>query len=281
MVSASHGALGPLLGKLTALLADECGRLKGVRREIRSLKSELTSMQAAVQKYSTLQDPDVQAKAWISLVRELAYDTEDVIDKFIHQLGDGGHQSQSGFKDFFRKTIRGLKTLGSRRGIASQIGDLKVRVKEVKELKNSYKLDDTTRISDTARSTCEHSAVDPRLSALFVEETHLVGIDGPRDHLVTWMMEEENSSAKHRRVLSIVGFGGLGKTTLAKEVCHKIQGHFDCHAFVSVSQQPSVKKIMKDVISQVPCKKDFIEDIDIWDEKKFIGKLRELLQDKR
>jgi len=151
----------------------------------------------------------------------------------------------------------------------------------VKELKNSYKLDDTARITDTARSTCEHSAVDPRLSALLVEETHLVGIDGPRDHLVTWMMEEENSSAKHGRLLSIVGFGGLGKTTLAKEVCHKIQGHFDCDAFVSVSQQPNVKKIMKDVISQVPCKKDFIEDIDIWDEKKFIGKLRELLQDKR
>ncbi|KXG25269.1 hypothetical protein SORBI_3007G148100 [Sorghum bicolor] len=38
---------------------------------------------------------------------------------------------------------------------------------------------------------------------------------------------------------------------------------------------------MKDVISQVPCKKDFTEDIDTWDEKKFIGKLRELLQDKR
>ncbi|CAD6245355.1 unnamed protein product [Miscanthus lutarioriparius] len=222
VVSASHGTLGPLLGKLTALLADECGRLKGVRREIRSLKSELISMQAAVQKYSTLQDPDVQAKAWISLVRELAYDTEDVIDKFIHQLGDGGHQSQSGFKEFFRKTIRGLKTS---------------------------------------------------------EETHLVGIDGPRDHLVTWMMEEENSLPKHRRVLSIVGFGGLGKTTLAKEVSHKIQGHFDCHAFVFVSQQPNVKKIMKDVIYQV--KKDFIEDINIWDEKKFIGKLRELLQYKR
>jgi len=185
VVSASHGALGPLLGKLTALLADECGRLKGVRREIRSLKSELKSMHAAVQKYSTLQDPDVQAKAWISLVRELAYDIEDAIDKFIHQLGDGSHHSRSGFKEFFRKTIRGLKTLGSRRGIASQIDDLKVRVKEVKELKNSYRLD------DTARSTCEHSVVDPRLSALFVEKTHLVGIDGPRDHLVTWMMEEK------------------------------------------------------------------------------------------
>ncbi|CAO2181901.1 unnamed protein product [Urochloa humidicola] len=105
VVSASHGALGPLLGKLTSQLADECGRLKGVRREIRSLRFELISMQAAVQKYSNVQDPDVQVKACVSLVRELAYDTEDVIDKFVHHLGNGSHNHGS-FKDFFRKTAR-------------------------------------------------------------------------------------------------------------------------------------------------------------------------------
>ncbi|RCV28793.1 LOW QUALITY PROTEIN: hypothetical protein SETIT_5G431600v2 [Setaria italica] len=215
-VSASHGALGPLLGKLTSLLADECARLKGVRREIRSLRSELISMQAAVQKYTNLQDPD----AWVSLVRELAYDTEDVIDKFVYHLGNA-HHDHGGFKEFFRKTARRLKTLGSRRGIANQIDDLKARVKEVKELKSSYKLDDVA-----CSSTSEHPAKDPRLSALFVEEAHLVGID--------------------------------------------------------VSQKPNVKKIMKDLISQVPCKEeDFTKDIDTWDEKKFIEKLRELLQDKR
>ncbi|VAI62969.1 unnamed protein product [Triticum turgidum subsp. durum] len=274
VVSASLGVLGPLLGKLTSLLAGECARLKGVRREIRSLKAELTSMHAAVHKYTTLQDPDVQVKAWISLVRELAYDIEDVIDKFIHRLGNGG-QHQGTFKEFFRKTSRRLKTLGSHRGIANQINNLKIRLKEVKELKTSYKLD------DIPSSPLEHSVVDPRLSALFVEEAHLVGIDGPRDNIVNWMLESENSSTKHRKVLSIVGFGGLGKTTLAREVYRKIQGHFHCHALVSVSQKPTVKKIMKDLISQVPCKKDFTEGIDTWDEKKYIEKLRELLHDKR
>ncbi|EMS68341.1 Putative disease resistance RPP13-like protein 3 [Triticum urartu] len=271
VVSSSLGVLGPLLGKLTGLLADECARLKGVRREIRSLRSELTCMHGAVQKCTTL-DPDVQGKAWISLLRELAYDIEDVIDKFIHQLGNEGHQHQGGFKEFFRKTARRLKTLGSRRGIANQINDLKIRLEQVKELKSSYKLDDIP---------CVHSVVDPRLSALFVEETHLVGIDGPRDDLVKWMLEDESRSTKDRKVLSIVGFGGLGKTTLAKEVYRKIQGEFHCHAFVSVSQKPNVKKIMKDLIPRVPCKEDFKEGIETWDEAECIAKLKELLQDKR
>lgn len=272
VVSASVGALGPLLVKLTGLLAGEYGRLKGVRREIRSLQSELTSMHAALKEYTELEDPSGQVKVWISLVRELAYDTEDVFDKFIHHLGKGSHHG--GFKELLHKIVLPLKTFAARREIASQIDDLKVRIKQVKELKDSYKL------NDASASTYRHAVVDPRLHAFFAEEAHLVGVEGPRDDLAEWMLEGINSS-KHCKVLSIVGFGGLGKTTLAKEVYHKIQGHFHCWAFVSVSQKPDIKKIIRDVISQVSRKDASINDTSDWDEKKFIAKLRELLQDKR
>jgi hypothetical protein len=233
-------------------------------------------MHAAVQNYTMLQDPDLQEMPWIPLLRELAYDTEDVIDKLVHHLGKGGGH-HGGFKEFFRKTAHQLKTLGARRGIANQIADLKARVEKVKELKSSYKLD------DIVCGTSEHTAVDPRLSAIFTEE-NLVGIEGPRDDLTNWMLEDDNSSMKHAKILSIVGFGGLGKTTLENEVYRRIKGHFQCHAFVSVSQKPDVKTIIKDMISQITSceEKDFKEDIDdTWDIKKCITKLRELLQDKR
>ena len=75
--------------------------------------------------------------------------------------------------------------------------------------------------------------------------------------------------------MSIVGFGGLGKTTLANEVYRKIQGHFDCQAFVSVSQKPVIKKIIKDLIYKVPCPDEFRKDIEIWDEAASIAKLRD------
>lgn len=276
VVTAAHGAFAPLLGKLTALLADECGRLKGVRREIRSLRSELASMHAALKEYTKLEDPNEQVKAWISLVRELAYDTEDVFDRFIHHLGDGRDHGDGGFKDFFRKTVRRLKTLGARRGIAGEIDDLKGRIKQVKELKDCYKL------SDVPSTSTGPAAVDPQLHAFFTDEAHLVGVDGPRDDLAKWMLEQGNNSSKHCKVLSIVGFGGLGKTTLANEVYRKIKGKFDCHAFVSVSQKPDIKKIIKDLISQVQSGEyGSTNDTSDWDERKCIAKLRELLQNKR
>lgn len=115
----------------------------------------------------------------------------------------------------------------------------------------------------------------------FAEEAYLVGINNPRDDLAKWMVEEGNISSKYRRVLSIVGFGGLGKTTLANEIYRKIEGHFDCRAIVSVSQKPDIKKIIKDVMCKVPYPHGFTEDIHSWDEMTSIAKLRELLHDKR
>lgn len=63
-------------------------------------------MQAALHKYASLEDPDIQVKAWITELRELAYDIEDCIDKFMHQLGANGeqHRTSNSVEDFFRNS---------------------------------------------------------------------------------------------------------------------------------------------------------------------------------
>lgn len=52
-------------------------------------------------------------------------------------------------------------------------------------------------------------------------------------------------------MVPIVGCGGLGKTTLAREVLHKIGGDFQCRAAVSVSRTLDLKKLLKDMLYQV------------------------------
>jgi disease resistance protein RPM1 len=52
-----------------------------------------------------------------------------------------------------------------------------------------------------------------------------------------------------------VGFVGLGKTTLAMEVCRRLEAEFPCQAMVSVSQafqaSRDVKPLLKDLFRQV------------------------------
>ena len=79
-----------------------------------------------------------------------------------------------------------------------------------------------------------------------------MGIDEPREELISMLTKEDGGmSSAEQRIVSIVGFGGLGKTTLAKAVHDKIKPQFNCTAFVSVSRDPDIIKIFKDMLYEL------------------------------
>ncbi|CAN6333888.1 unnamed protein product, partial [Urochloa humidicola] len=104
--------------------------------------------------------------------------------------------------------------------------------------------------------------VDPRVQAMFEDAKRLVRIDGPSDEIAQLLKEEGDSNFGQLKVVSIVGFGGLGKTTLANQVYTKIKNEFQCKAFVSVSRSPDMAKILKDMLSGVGCSMNMIDDVD-------------------
>jgi disease resistance protein RPM1 len=78
------------------------------------------------------------------------------------------------------------------------------------------------------------------------------------------------------KTVSVVGFGGLGKTTLVKMVYEKIKEDFDCSAFVPVGRNASAKKVFIDILHDIY--KSHFTDLD---EKQLIDKLQEGLKNKR
>jgi disease resistance protein RPM1 len=122
--------------------------------------------------------------------------------------------------------------------------------------------------------------IDPRITALYTKTCDLVGIDESRKELITKLTKKDGQSAE-QRIVSIVGFGGLGKTTLAKAVYDKIKSQYNCMAFVSVSRNPDMAKNFIDLLYELDkTKHSNIHNITMG-QKQLIDEVQEFLQNKR
>lgn len=270
MASASSGVMNSLLAKLTALMAEEYGKLKGVQKEVKFLQDEFRSMTALLDKLADMDDlDDSQVKEWRNQVREMSYDIEDCIDDFMHHLNN--NDASIGFVN---RTARLLKKLRVRHQIANKIQEVKSLVKVVSERRMRYKIDEYN-------PKCNYVHIDPRVVAIYAEAAGLVGIDVPRYELTKLLMSEEAKL----RVASIVGFGGLGKTTLAIEVYRKLESQFDCRAFVSVSQRPDITRVLNIILSEL--KRQYLPQMyeeqlhHTCEVKDLLRDIRNLIHDKR
>ena len=229
LVGVTTGVMKPLLSKLNKLLQEEYVKLKGVRKQIRFLRDELSAMSATLEMLADAEQLDPEVRLWRDKLRELAYDLEDCIDAFMARV-DHGHDGGTGFKKY-------LKRLIARRDIANQIQELKASVMEAAERHRRYDFAQLKHNSST-------SSVDEDIEKL-------VGIDVPKKRIIELLSMEMDGPSTKLKVVSIAGCGGLGKTTLAKQVYDTIKGQFFCSAFVSVSRTPDVRKILIHISSGV------------------------------
>ena len=216
------GAMGTLLPKLAELLTEEYKLQSSVREGVESLQKEMKSMQAALRKVAEVprDQLDEQVKLWAGEVRELSFDMEDVVDKFLVRVDDGSKPAPNSKKlKRFAKKMSGLFNKGkTHHEIANAIKDINKQVQEVANMHGRYPTD------NIVTNTAAVAPIDPRLGALYTEVTELVGIAGKRDQdLMKLLSEGDNVSKKKLKIVSVVGSGGLGKTTLVKMVYDNIK----------------------------------------------------------
>uniref|UniRef100_A0A0D9X155 NB-ARC domain-containing protein n=1 Tax=Leersia perrieri TaxID=77586 RepID=A0A0D9X155_9ORYZ len=303
VVSAAEGAFHTLLGKLGTVLIEEGQLLGGVRRELQFLKDELESMTAFLQDLAERDEHRNQVKVWKKQVREIAYDVEDCIDVFKHQLGDSSGEDGSGPKAFFLKTIHMLQTTRVRHQIARQIQELKRRTMNISDRNSRYSGSHLT--SGTAGSSivvydaqANLLNIDSRITTLFPERRQLVGIEPRQENLVQWLLDKH---VQQLQVISIFGFGGLGKTTLAMTTYESLSaknGPFQYQAFVTVSQSFDVKVLMRDIFLQITqpiyqrshhastgaseaSMEDLLKSMEAWSVGQLASILRQQLENKR
>ncbi|KAF7046766.1 hypothetical protein CFC21_055767 [Triticum aestivum] len=252
VVGASEATMRSLLGKLGGLLAQEYTLIRGVRSDIQYISDELASMQAFLGDLgSALDDHDRRLKNWMKQIRDMAYDMEDCIDDFAHRLPQ---DSLSDARCSFIVTIvYEMWTFWPRRDIASKIAELKVRAQYIAERRSRYGVNNPNpRTSSGAGAThavtygiAEHLVASRQL----IRTENPVGVKVDMKKLGGWLAKHDKGS--HRAVVSLIGFGGAGKTTIAMALYRDFRNEFDCRASVTVSQNFDEDEVLRDVLGQI------------------------------
>ncbi|KAL1537980.1 putative late blight resistance protein R1A-10 [Salvia divinorum] len=89
----------------------------------------------------------------------------------------------------------------------------------------------------------------PSSTSRAAKKTTMLGFDG----YVAQLLDELTRNVSHRRILPIVGMGGVGKTTLAKNVYENPLAvhHFDVRVWVAVSQEYNATHMLSQALSSI------------------------------
>ncbi|CAL4979545.1 unnamed protein product [Urochloa decumbens] len=270
------GAFGTLLPKLGQLLQDEYNLQKCAKKNIECLKSELESIHAALRSVGEvpLEQLSELVRIWARDARELSYDMEDIVDTFMVRVQDADPLSKKRSKKFIQKMKDFVTKAKTQHEIGQEIKNINQRVMELAKRRKRYEFAATTP------KTCE---VDPRIASLYTKAADLVGINEASKELIMRITKEDDTPVQKQRTVSIVGFGGLGKTTLAKALYDDdLKGQFDCTAFVPVGRTPDLKKFFKDMLIKLDKPQYMNFNFGIFDyARQFIDELRDFLKNKR
>uniref|UniRef100_I1R8R9 Rx N-terminal domain-containing protein n=4 Tax=Oryza glaberrima TaxID=4538 RepID=I1R8R9_ORYGL len=259
VVGASEATMRSLLTKLGGLLSQEYALIRGVRGDIQYIRDELTSMQAFIRDLSGApegkgDDHDHRMKDWMKQIRDVTYDIEDCIDDFAHRLShDPGGDYLCGF---VVSRVYEILTWWPRRDIASNIAELKMRAQQIGERRTRYGVENPQKGENkSGPATIGFDAAENQhtnLELVGVRE-RLVGVEAYMEELKIWVTNENFQDG----VLSVLGFGGVGKTTIATALYRQLGDQFDRRAMVTVSQSSDVEAILRIILEQVmPQSKD-------------------------
>ncbi|XP_010271768.1 PREDICTED: disease resistance protein RPM1-like [Nelumbo nucifera] len=245
----AESAVSFLLGQLTSLIEEDVKLLKNVHTDVVDIRDELESIRALLRDADAKGETSEGIKAWVKQVRDVAYDIEDVLDEFKFRFAQQGQDQSHRFTRYLHKTTRSVKNLRSRRSLATQIKEIKARVHDISSRRDRYELIRNLEQASEGSNSTGVKWHDIREDALLLDEAELVGIGKPKEEIIGWIVEDESKLG----VISVVGMGGLGKTTLVKKVYddQRVKRHFQTQAWVTFSESPGIHELLIEMIKQL------------------------------
>ncbi|XP_024973916.1 putative disease resistance RPP13-like protein 1 [Cynara cardunculus var. scolymus] len=226
---------------------------EGIFSELQKWNSTLSQIQAVIVDAGQKHLREIAVQLWLNKLQYLAYEIDDVLDDLTteamqRQLKEESYACTSASK--LSKIIPAWCTNFAPRNIvygrkmSSKLDEITTKLRHLVEEKNILGLNSNVERSNRASRRLEETSL--------VDVSGIVGREGDKDALLRNLLGNDSCS-ENVSILSIVGLGGIGKTTLAQVLYKekKVKDHFELMAWVSVSDEFDVFNISKAILQAV------------------------------
>ncbi|XP_061963541.1 putative disease resistance protein RGA3 [Populus nigra] len=239
-----------IVKKLGPLATQEVALWWGVKDQLSKLMSTVTRIKGVLHDAEEqVQKPPAQLEDWLGKLQEAVYDAEDLLDDFSTEVQRKRLMSRNKISREVRTFFSGSNQLVYGWQMGHKVKELRQRLDEI--VSESEKFHFEVRYEEKASLTMIREATTSSEPEIFF------GREDEKKKVMSFLLNP-NDEIESVSVISIVGMGGLGKTTFAQSIFNDVQVnlHFGQKLWVSVSGGFDVKKILKDVseaagISQV------------------------------
>ncbi|XP_042488443.1 probable disease resistance RPP8-like protein 4 [Macadamia integrifolia] len=237
----AEGAIISFAQRLGVIVLEEYKFIQGVQDQVVSLRDELQWISSFLKDAAMQGNKNERVDIWVSQIRDLAYDAEDVLDVFILKV-----------KRLRRRNIKALihypSQLFTLHKLGNKIDRINRRIDRISTYRSKYAID---KLEDK-ESLGKDVALNERTPPDMVEDG-VVGFENQAKVVVQMLLLNQEDSQMHH-VVSIVGMPGSGKTTLAHEVFDDVKYQFDSCAWVNVSPKYTLVSPLQSIKSQNPGK---------------------------
>ncbi|KAF3659210.1 hypothetical protein FXO37_14053 [Capsicum annuum] len=230
-----------ILKSLGFLAAEEVGSIYGLCNELQNLSATVSSIQAVLIDAEELQGRSHQVQDWIMRLKKVFFEVDDLLDDFATEIMHRKLVDKIGI--FFSKSNPMIYNFKISHRLKAIRRDLDVIAKDKASLNLVEK-----RQQPLLPEPYSVQLNLYRQTYSFVPKGEVIGRSDDKQEIVDFLLDSEFE--ENVVVISIVGLGGLGKTTLAQCVYNDemIKKNFDKALWVCVSDVFEVKMIAEKII---------------------------------